>query len=148
MTPSLREDSSRNVTSFNLKIQRSVLLLSVQNQRRLLEEAAPGRSLMQAYSPLAYAADSLGLPFTEGSARKRALLQLPEGTLAQAAYVAQPASYGAYAPNQRRLQEVLPAGAIGDATAVTYSGPVYGPHPSGPQSFGAYKARPFAYGGF
>lgn len=129
-------------------MRRIALLLSVQNQRRLLEEVAPGRSLMQAYSPLAYAADSLGLPFTEGSARKRALLQLSEGALAQSAYIAQPASYGAYSPNQRRLQEVPPAGAIGDASAVTYSGPVYGSHPSGPQSFGEYKARPVAYGGF
>ncbi|BDA46776.1 hypothetical protein COCOBI_09-2290 [Coccomyxa sp. Obi] len=121
---------------------------SSQNARRLLEEVAPGRSLMQAYSPLAYAADSLGLPFTEGSARKRALLQVYEGALAPAAYVAQPASYGAYAPNLRRLQEIMPAGAIGDATAVIYPGPVYGAHPSGPQSFGKYKARPIAYGGF
>lgn len=120
----------------------------MQNQRRLLEEVAPGRSLMQAYSPLAYAADSLGLPFTEGSARKRALLQLSEGALTQAAYVAQPASYGAYVPNMRQLREVVPAGAIGNATAVTYSRPVYGAHPSGPQSFGEYKARPVAYGGF
>lgn len=97
---------------------------------------------MQAYSPLAYAADSLGLDYTEGSARKRALLEADSYISAPQAYAARPGSYGGYgyAPHPRLLQEI-PAGAIGDA-AVSY--PAYAAY-AGPA---AYKPRPIAYGGF
>jgi hypothetical protein len=43
----------------------------------LLDQDFHDRRLLQAYSPLAYAADSLGLPFTDSSARRRSLQQVP-----------------------------------------------------------------------
>ena len=100
---------------------------------------------MQAYSPLAYAADSLGLEYTQGSARKRTLLEADSGITAPQAYGSRPGSYGGYgyAPHPRLLQEI-PAGTIGDAAA-TY--PAYAAYrvQEGPI---AYKLRPTPYGGF
>lgn len=115
------------------------------NRRRLMANTAPGRSLMQAYSPLAYAADSLGLDFTQGSARKRTLLETNIYDSAPQAYGSRPGSYGGYgyAMHPRLLQEI-PSGTIGDA-AISY--PAYAAYGVQKEPT-AYMLRPTAYGGF